>query len=531
MDSAATAWLLALTLVACSSDGDGNAPTCLISERTGEIAILNQERVDLLFVVEDSPSMAEEQARLARELPAILEALLRGERRDGTRTQPLRDVHIGVVSANLGAPSVVDVWEGCDGSGDDAVIGRPATCGAEPSFLRYRGEGAEHPLLATPESDAGVQALSADLECALGISAGGCPLAQPLEAALKALWPEIDRDGLDGRVHVPNRVRFAHGTGQGDRENGGFLRNDPSDGISLVGVYMVSDGDDCSLIDTEARAFADGLDAERFCAQHPDLLQPVSRYADALRALRPGNENLVLLGALTGVPPELVDDDARPDMPDEAAREAYYHAILQDPRMQIRSATLEGVTHLEPACSAGGVEARPGRRLVEAARLFGESGVVQSICQDDYTALVDPLVEVTSKVLGAACLPLEETRGSDGRVPCTLLWQLPAAALRDGDPTACAERNFLSPSPLRPVEGRQTCEVKQLRLTGEGEARELEAGEGWFYDDTVEPSAPHACQRFLWFTPAARPPPGASVLLSCLDVQPEGTDPDDCRVP
>ncbi len=53
------------------------------------------EPVDLLFVIDDSPGMADGQARLGRALPALVERL-------GRVAGGLPDLHVGVISTDLG---------------------------------------------------------------------------------------------------------------------------------------------------------------------------------------------------------------------------------------------------------------------------------------------------------------------------------------------------------------------------------------------------------------------------------------------
>ena len=79
----------------------------------------------------------------------------------------------------------------------------------------------------------------------------------------------------------------------------------------------------------------------------------------------------LLLSAITGVPPELVGDPTDVD----------YEALLDDPRMEVRE-NPDRPGFLLPACDLEGTGfAVPARRIVEAVRGFGESGVVQSICE------------------------------------------------------------------------------------------------------------------------------------------------------
>src|SRR5215211_6641760 len=73
--------------------------------------------VDILFVVDNSSSMREEQGNLSRNFPRFIEALSQIE-------GGLPDVHIGVVSTDLGAgnfPGATDCQTN-DGLGEDGYL-------------------------------------------------------------------------------------------------------------------------------------------------------------------------------------------------------------------------------------------------------------------------------------------------------------------------------------------------------------------------------------------------------------------------
>ncbi|HJK95062.1 MAG TPA: hypothetical protein RMH26_30285, partial [Polyangiaceae bacterium LLY-WYZ-15_(1-7)] len=315
--------------------------------------------VDLLFVVDDSGSMAEEQAALADQFPSLVRTLATGDLDGDGRgdVQPVDDLRVGVLTTNLGAPGVdPGAIGGCEvrpGDGSGGVLRSqlrgPGCAGAVPGFLAF-----------VPGSGADADAFAADFACLAVVGDDGCGFEQPLEATLKALLP------ADGPV------RFLEGVGQGDGANAGFVREG-----AVLAVVLVTDEDDCSVADPELF----DLESERFpggeraggnlrCVTYPEALQPVPRFVDALRSLKARPDDL-LLSAITGVPPELVGDPTDVD----------YEALLDDPRMEVRE-NPDRPGFLLPACDLEGTGfAVPARRIVEAVRGFGESGVVQSICE------------------------------------------------------------------------------------------------------------------------------------------------------
>src|SRR5262245_39141672 len=66
-----------------------------------EIPATVNRSVDLLFVIDDSAAMADEQLRLANAMPGFIDALRELE-------GGLPDLHVGVVSTDLGTSSSLD---------------------------------------------------------------------------------------------------------------------------------------------------------------------------------------------------------------------------------------------------------------------------------------------------------------------------------------------------------------------------------------------------------------------------------------
>ena len=53
---------------------------CLVSGSTKQISVTNVDKVDLLFVVDDSPSMREEQGAIKEQIPRMITTLVTGMR-------------------------------------------------------------------------------------------------------------------------------------------------------------------------------------------------------------------------------------------------------------------------------------------------------------------------------------------------------------------------------------------------------------------------------------------------------------------
>src|SRR6185295_7150212 len=101
-----------------ASAGEGGDPVDL-----GGCGHLEVRNLDLLFVVDDSGSMKEEQASLQRELPHMIERLTTGDiDGDGDADQlPIDELHLGVVSSDMGLVGISGI-DKCEGLGDDGLL-------------------------------------------------------------------------------------------------------------------------------------------------------------------------------------------------------------------------------------------------------------------------------------------------------------------------------------------------------------------------------------------------------------------------
>lgn len=361
-------------------------------------------------MLENSTGSDVEQCTLQSQLVRLLEGLASGRRSDGAPFAAVTDMHGAVVTsdlgdAGLGSPEMLAGETGCSGVGDDGLLDNrgPRAC-AELAGTYAFGSGrdtccadamacaASYPPYLALGNELTAAAASADLACLANPGAGGCLIEQPLEAALKALWPSSDTS-----------ITFAHGAqGHGDGASAGFLRTDPEE-PSLLLLLLLSDEDDCSTPKDEVFPKANpdpsdpllGLDSRARCASSEASLYQLDRYVDGLRALRPGNDDLLFFAAITGVPVELVDDAATTDLDfeDDAERDAFYASILEHPDMQLRV----DAGRLAPACVAELAyrEGCPARRVVELARRLGEGSALRSMCEThpdgslDYGRAVD----------------------------------------------------------------------------------------------------------------------------------------------
>ena len=423
------AWIIMALVAVAAASGPGcmNRELVRIDPKTQsyvleDIPVQNFVGVDILVVVDNSGSMAAEQAMLRDAFPNLIRSILTG--RDLVTNErmhaPVRDLHIGVVSNDMGVGGYsVTTCEANPMSGDDGVLQHTphgSGCAASyPTFLAYTlPEGSDEP------DPAVVDQLATDFGCIAVLGTQGCGFEQQLKAAYQALVTHS----------VPGGA------------NAGFLR----DGTILT-ILFVTDEEDCSAEDTtlfDVSVYPYSINLG--CYYQATKLQPIDFYFNAFKGLR-GNpsspevpEDLVI-GFIVGVPPNDLACNGRGNE---------IGACNDQPAMQetVRADNelLEYVCKYPTACtppdppSAGDciAEAFPARRFVQLAQAFGDNAVVQSICTDSFVpavkALTEKLVEVFNSLTIIRQLEVDKDPGNACRcvASCTIIEEL-------GDISACPD--------------------------------------------------------------------------------------------
>jgi hypothetical protein len=368
-------------------------------------------------------------------------------------------------------------------TGNTAISGCNATY---PPFLSF------NPMSDDPD------AFATEVSCVAVVGTGGCGFEQQLEATLKAVTPSTQ--GATGRFDGTFNMGT---TGHADGANSGFLRPD-----SLLAIIEVTDEEDCSALDPElfnptSSVYSGDLNLR--CFSFPGAVQPVERYVDGLLATRM-SPDLLVYAIIAGVPTEAVTPDQT------------YEQILAHPDM-MEMIDPDMPTRLRPSCNvAGRGFAFPPRRLVEVARQLdsaGAAGIVQSICQSDFSPAIAAIIDKIADVLGGACLPRELNPTEDGTVSCDVIETLPL----EGEFTRCDQipgREFVETDPET---GGQVCRVIQ-RVPAGGTAP---TEPGWYYDnfsadvmDRCGDAMTGSTGQRISFTSGNEPRTGTLVRLECL---------------
>lgn len=512
---------LIATVSSCSRRPLNPLNPCTINGVVQNVPVNPQRAVDLLILIDDSPSMREEQDKLAEQVPRLVNLLLTGGTAEPSAVgefPAVESLHVGLITPDLGwstepptnfsPPDNFNPSANCERNGGlgldgfmqvEGLSGTPRTA----CMAQTPPEGTLY--LNYPEPGFTAADLVNDVECVTGQD-NGCGFEQQLEAVLAQ-----DRNSA----------------------NDGFSREG-----ALLAIIMITDEDDCSttdprVFDVEARPSnpwqgpfteAGEVKFNQRCWKHSGALQQIQRYVDGIPALK-GDPSQVVFAAIAGIP-----EDPALDRENFDSDEERYDAILGASDMEERAPTPDGSgadqgEQLIPACTAtdGSGTAAPGRRIVETMKGLAEGNtgvgtVVESICASDYAPALNAIVDRIAAALRQLCLPRPLNRNSQDLVGCEVREVQP-----EGEACADAGRGR-EPVAVGTEDGREVCRVEQLPSDpGAG----VPAGLGWFYDDFTAETA-GACsfnpeQQRVSFTTGAEPVTGARIRFECLQAAPPQT--------
>jgi hypothetical protein len=314
--------------------------------------------------------MSEEQDDLARWSEDALFGTLREE--------SLYDLHVGVVSADIGAGPYGIM--GCTGNGDDGVFQSGAGCASGDPFLV--DEAAEDGSRVQNYEGSIAEAFS----CMAVLGTAACGFEQPLESMRRA---------LDGRHASQNS----------------FLRSD-----AILAVVFITDEDDCSAENTyvyESNPALDNLDSELGplasfrCFEHGVICEDdeprslgvksacevrenslymasVQEYAEFLKTLK-GDPGMVVVGGIVGNT-NLIDVFSRDGEPALSNSCSEDQDNIATPAVRMTSFLKSFPARNAMADMCDGVKRAPLRHI--AQRIAGAAA--QSPCVSGFISDVDP---------------------------------------------------------------------------------------------------------------------------------------------
>ncbi|MFT3924694.1 MAG: hypothetical protein QM778_19295 [Myxococcales bacterium] len=551
----AAKWLAApvaaLGLMGCPNENLAPLAPCTVSGVSDDVPVTGVDKVDLLFMIDNSGSMAQEQAKLAEQLPNLLKILTSGKKEDGTTFTAVRDLHVGVVTSDMGlSGNKVPLPPSCEGVGDDGkLLKKPLTTGCSAS--------APAGYLSYVPGDKDIDSVIKDFTCLANVGIQGCGFEQQLEAVYKAV--------------APASVKFTDGKGgHADDANKGFLRSD-----AVLAVITVSDEEDCSVTEKGMVMFDDktsapgvkqpgtdmnlGLNIRCAYVQDPndrttqaednEYVYDVTRYYDDFKKkVKPLNPDRIVFAAITGIP--------------EDAEGKSFDDILKDSRMDFAVDPMTGggdptnrntaardvcrrcETLSEAECKAAPLTvkdssgkdisnpeiitgAKPGVRFVKVAKGFGDNGLVQSICAESFAPAVSTIIDKISKQLTGACLPRELNPNAEGLVECDVVEILGSNA----GPEDCKSNRGRHYKEMRPVtvgdktEMRVVCDINQVPVadqklgTNPMPLEGTDGKTGWYYDtfsESVTKECPIEKRRRISFSSSDAEPQDATLRFECF---------------
>lgn len=317
----------------------GTNPSC----NSGDIGCTDQ--IDLLFVIDNSGTMGEEQINLARNFPLLIEQLENITDSEGVPVNP--DVQIMVTTTDFGNPlcspfepkgydpaAGSPINTSCTTRLDDftGLLGTtsvpeacenlcPVAVEPEGDYIAFSPEGDNIPDSVMPTDIDGDGDLDSPVAQALSCigpqGINGCGYESPLETMLQALNPDAAwNDGPTPFLRESALLAIAVITDEADCSVQDYsIMNDPA--------FQNTNPD--SMMPTASSAICwnagvncvgpdiNGVFSECTSSDDPNTLQPISRYTNYLiQALREGQDKEVIMLGILGVP---IVTERNPDSP------------------------------------------------------------------------------------------------------------------------------------------------------------------------------------------------------------------------
>lgn len=341
-----------------------------------EIPLTINRDIDILFVIDNSGSMREEQSSLVRNFPQFINTL---EQIEGG----LPNVHLGVVSSDMGSLGVPTGDPGCSHPDNGNLLkGSPRVPNSCTQVTGVFISDEDRDSNGTRETNYS-GTLQDAFTCVATLGTDGCGFEQHLESMHAAL--------------------------SGNPVNNTFLRDN-----AYLAVIVIADEDDCSAampaffgpespelgpLDSfrcfeKAVRCSEGRDVElrdvgvkTGCQLDPDqhYLQEIqSRYVDFLKGLKANPRNVIVAGIVG------------PTSPVEVGRRTPMGQTTPRP-------------DLVPSCSYTDVmgntnTADPAFRLTSFFESFPDRNTYTTICDSDYTDALVQIAELLRTVIGYPCI-------------------------------------------------------------------------------------------------------------------------------
>jgi len=344
-----------------------------------DIPVSVNRNIDILFIIDDSPSMLDKQMNLKNNFPNFINVL-------NTIEGGLPNVHIGVVSSDLGTKGAADAQAGpgigsgpgsCSGNGKQGALQTNGSTLVNGNFINDQNNGNG----TRTKNYTGT--LEAAFSAIASLGASGCGFEQHIEAAKRAV--------------------------NNNPSNPGFVRAD-----AYLAMIFIQDEDDCSMAHSTLlgndMATLGPLQSFR-CNRFGHVCTTGGADSNAMNQVGPkggctSNENSAYLtkvdeyvsffkGFKSDPLNVIVAAIAGPTTP--------YEVELRTPPNG--GTAIPAVAHSCSYQGANGNEvADPSVRLVEFLNAFPNRNTFQTICTPDLSPALVQIAQLLRTVIGSPCI-------------------------------------------------------------------------------------------------------------------------------
>lgn len=437
--------VLAITAAGCPDRTISKVVPEQAGVETKDIPVNINRDLDLLFLIDKSPTMTDEQAGLAANFPRFIQVLRQVE-------GGLPNLHLGVISQDIGAGGLT-VGGNCSGQGDTGnLLATPRIPGCSPPNGNF---------ITDVENDAGGRTtnysgtLEDTFSCIATLGPNGCGFEQHLGSLKKAL---IDNPA-----------------------NAGFLRPN-----AYLAIVIISDEDDCTAKDptiydpnpalvgqlgplADFRCFEWGWECDEGtmsrqagsytnCVPRTDspYLYHPDEFVDAIKSIKSDPKKIIIATLMGPRPQDLV--------PPQKTN------VVIDPK--------NNFPRVQPSCVNGTQNAFPMPRLYHFAQQFPERNTFYSLCNNDLSAGLTQVAQLIRRVIGNPCFESDvDTTDTDPSNPGLQLECTVADVTNPGEqnevqtllPT-CTMTDAGTPSPSSPqpcwyvISDPERCELYPSKL-------------------------------------------------------------------
>lgn len=399
-------------------------------------------KMDLLFMIDDSSSMTEMQQKLYDQLPNFMAVL------EGLSTKP--DLHVAVVSSDMGAPGDATSSIGCTSQGDQGKFQSmprgtctDTTLQMGATYIADDGTGTNKNY-----SQTGTNAIGTVFQCIALLGDKGCGFEHQLASIDRALGadgsgpPSTNADFLRSDAYLgiviltneddcsapANTNIFSLNTG-----NGGSNQQNIANYLGPVANYRCNGGpegghlcQDPGMGNTKIvpplnpPSDATGNILNLTSCQDNDSgnsgLIPVSQFVNDVRALKPDPDNQILVAAITA--------PASPYgvawVPEQNGQNTQPGELWPQVMHSCGAAGGDNVNPMATMNPTDGSFGDPGVRITQFVTSFSNS-VVASICDASYASSMKAIATKLGALITPPCITQKIQNDSNGNPMCSVI--------------------------------------------------------------------------------------------------------------